>query len=297
MLRYMTLAAIGVGLLAPGVFTFTMLWGFSGDLKTAEFPSDWYAARDIVDADSPDAGILVLPWDSYTDYGWVPNKDQPVRTLARAFFDQPLVYPKNVIRRSGIFGQSFSPEQAYVKSLLDEAFANSDFGSKLPLLGARYVLLSKDSREASFYRFLFIQNDLELVMDTPTLALFKNGNEVHRAYLPETPDASGPLREAAITRLWKYTYEVEAKETGSSYIVFVPPNNDIDGWRLEGIESEPGYFGVFPLSEGGILRYEPFYTNLVWSSVSSAFLALIAAAGLILLAVKLRSTRMPWQGS
>ncbi len=300
MLRYMTLAAVGVGLLAPGAFTFTMLWGFNGDLKTTEFPKDWHAARDIVNADSPDVGILVLPWDSYTDYDWVPNKDQAVRTLARAFFDQPLVYPKNVIRRSGIFGQSFSPEQAYVKSLLDEAFVNSDFGSKLPLLGARYVLLSKDSREASFYRFLFIQNDLELVMDTPTLALFKNGSEVHRAYLSETPDASGPLREAAVTRLSMYRYEVEAKEAGSPYIVFVPPNNDVDGWRLEGlegIESEPGYFGVFPLNEGGILRYEPFYTNLVWYSVSLAFLALIAAAGLILLTIKLRSTRMPWQGS
>ena len=292
MLRYVTLAAIGIGLAAPGVFTFTMLWGFNGDLKAVEFPPDWYAARDIVDADSPDAGILVLPWDSYTDYDWVPNKDRAVRTLARAFFDQPLVYPKNVIRRSGIFGQSFSPEQAYVKSLLDEAYANNDFGSKLPLLGARYVLLSKDQREASFYRFLFIQNDLELIMDTPTLALFKNSREVHRAYLSETPDASGPLREATITRLSKHRYEVKTQEAGSPYIVFVPPNNDIDGWRLEGVESEPGYFGVFSLNEGGILSYEPFYANLVWYSVSSAFLALMAAAGLVLLIIKLRTTRM-----
>lgn len=279
-LRLASRGVIGLALLAPAAYSFTMFWGFHGYVRAVSYPPEWRAVRNILDADGRDAGVLTLPWDSYIEYGWVPNRDNAVRTLARAFFSQPLVYPERVIRQPGIYSQSFGPEQAYVQNLINQANTEESLGAKLVPLGVRYVILAKDIRGATFYRFLYRQNDLELVLDAPTIALFRNRHEVSRAYLadaPEIPEDIGQLRPAEAVRLSPFRYQV--RDAISPYVVFIPSNADSSGWRLGGqaAVSGPGYYGVFRVRGDGVLTYQPFYFNLIWYSVSGVALAGVTA--------------------
>ncbi len=280
--RRLALAAIILVFLAPLAYSFTLFWGFNGYVKATSYPEDWYTVRRILKEDAGDYGILVLPWESYMPYPWVPNRDSSVRTPARNFFEGNLIYPKQVIRRGGIYAQSFAPEQPYIKSLLAQSPTFRDLGARLRPLAVKYVVLEKGGRQLARYNFLYDQQDLELVLDGETIALFRNRHPVSRVYVSSSPDLSGGLEVAQVARLSHVRYRIEAQ--GDGYLVVVPPNYDIGQWRLDGQPSmspSPGFYGVFPATGGGVLAYRPFSKNVVWYSVSAASLFMVLSVPLM----------------
>ncbi len=277
-------ALLALALLAPCAYTFTMFWGFHGYVQPVDYPEDWYAVREFLKADQEDSSALVLPWESYLEYSWVPNAEKTVRSLAPAFFGGQLVHAKGIIRRPGIYSQSFAPEQDYVESVLDDAWSRLDFGARLRPLGARYVILVKEGFQKGMeFSFLYSQDDLQLVMDTPTISLFRNRLPVSRLYASGTPDLPGrDTVEARAVRLSPVRYRLSG-DLGYSYMLFSPPNLDMKHWRLEGQAedySPSRMMGIFKAAAGQVATYRPFYANLAWYGVSGAALAAtLAMAG------------------
>jgi hypothetical protein len=268
----------GTAIIIPAVYAFTMFWGFNGRLGLAHYPADWAQAKEILDSVPVDTNVLVLPWDTYTDYAWVSNEDPSVRTLARAYFPQPLIFPKHVLNRGGIAGQSSSPEQLFMNDLVFRAPSRTDFGSQVAKMGAGFVLLSKSGAYQNF-NYLFRQDDLELLLDGETIALFRNRVAVQRLHLKA--DAAGnvgpPVNVISASPV-KYIIEGPFAQA----YVFFPPNADASGWQLDGraaMPGGPGYSGVFEMTgEDGEFIYEPFKRNILWLFVSVATLGLLAAA-------------------
>ncbi len=275
---------LALALLSPCAYTFTMFWGFHGYVRPVDYPEDWYAVREFLAADREDASVLVLPWESYLEYSWVPNADRNVRSLAPAFFGAHLVHAKGIIRRPGIYSQSFAPEQDYVESLLDDAWSRLDFGARLRSLGAKYVVLVKEGLQKGMeFAFLYGQNDLQVVLDTPTIALFRNRLPVSRLYVADTPDLpDGNTAAARAVRLSPVRYQLTG-DPGYRYMLFSPPNLDMKYWRLEGqgLDHSPSrMMGIFEAGTGVVATYRPFYANLAWYAVSGAALAAtLALAG------------------
>jgi hypothetical protein len=259
-------------------YSFNIFWGFNGALAAVRYPSEWEAAREVIDSEGLDAGLLVLPWDSYSEYAWVPNDDKTVRTLPKAYFAQPQVFPEIVIKRGGIFDQSSSPEQAYVKALIDEGHNRDDFGARIVPLGVRFVVLTDSAEAGSYYRFLHNQSDLELLMETDSITLFRNRDDAPRAYWSPEPFLGPDAIEALATRISPARYEVGA---GQGYLIFVPPDSTASGWRLNGVmplTQDPEYLAVWEApTEGASIAYAPFRTNLIWITISGgSALALLA---------------------
>jgi hypothetical protein len=253
-------------------YTFTQLWGFGGRLRPVEYPADWAQARQILDAGAGDSSVLLLPWDTYTEYEWVPNQEKSVRTLAKAYFSQRLIYPKYVIKLAGIFGQSNSPEQQRIRDLLNDAPLRTDFGARIAPLNAEYVLISK-SGDWDQHEYLESQQDLELALDGPNIRLYRSLAPSARASA-----ASGGTVALELERLSPVRYRLRA-EPAQAEVRFVAPNGSIDGWRLDGagpVDTSEGFAGTFVSDGDGFFEYHPASITVRWT-VTSAFAALIAA--------------------
>ena len=52
-------------MLLPG-----LAWGLAGRLRPVQYPADWLAARQIIDASTQRGSVLLLPWGAYRRYRW-----------------------------------------------------------------------------------------------------------------------------------------------------------------------------------------------------------------------------------
>jgi hypothetical protein len=240
----------------------------------------------MLDGQAGDTNVLVLPWDTYAAYDWVPNQDKTVRTLARAYFPQTLIYPKHVLNRGGIASQSYAPEQAYVNELMKRAPLRTDFGAQIAEIGAGYVLLAKTDSYANA-AYLYDQDDLELLFDGSTIALFRNRHSVTRVHAAgaEGGGTAWQGKSVAVEARSPVSYRLLDDSPAPVRYVFFPPNGDITGWRLDGNRPLPGgpeYRGVFPAGVKGELTYLPARRNMQFAAVSLAALGLsLAIAALV----------------
>jgi len=169
-----------------GVFAFVILvysfplFGTWGQLRPTEFPPDWYEVRAVLNADEEDYSVLVLPWHMYLDFSWLPNSSKKLVNPAPSFFSQTTISGDN-IEVSANFSDSSNPQSKYLEALLRQGELVQDFGSLIAPLNAKYVILYKDADYES-YRFLSQQDDLELVFEGQTIALFRNLNPTARVY-------------------------------------------------------------------------------------------------------------------
>jgi hypothetical protein len=79
-----TLAALAPVVLLPG-----LAWGLAGRLRPVEYPADWLAARQTIDAHAQPGTVLVLPWAEYRRYGW--NNDEAVYDPWNKLLSRPVV--------------------------------------------------------------------------------------------------------------------------------------------------------------------------------------------------------------
>jgi hypothetical protein len=95
------LAAVGLGaltaraaswwaaamVLVPLAVVPTLAWGAAGRLEAVDYPRAWSAAREILRRDPAPGDVLVLPFESYRQYGW--NGGRAVLDPAQRFFAVP----------------------------------------------------------------------------------------------------------------------------------------------------------------------------------------------------------------
>lgn len=173
-------AIVAVFLIIPLIYSFTIFNGFAGQIKSTDYPKDWYKTNNFINNDSQDFKILFFPWHEYMDFKWVNNADKMIANPSRYFFDKEIISGTNIDNRL-IYREDKYPDQLYIDFLLNNRNNITNFGNLISILNVKYVILAKDA-DYKRYEFLFNQYDLELIKETRTLYLFKNMRDISKIY-------------------------------------------------------------------------------------------------------------------
>lgn len=156
-------------LLLPIVWTPTMLWGFSGQLRPAQYPSSWFTVNQRLDADHTNFQTLFLPWHLYMYFGFA---GRIIANPAAQFFDKPVIVSDNPEFKGAALNNS-TPAKRQLDQLLPQASKDSKLDAQLAQLNIKYILLVKDN-DYRAYAYLDRQSGLKLVAESATLKLYRN---------------------------------------------------------------------------------------------------------------------------
>lgn len=78
----------------PLIYTYPMLFGFQGQLRSVWYPKEWQEAKEIIEKDKEDFKILILPWHGYFSLGF--NDNLITGNPGRVFFGPKAVSSKNI---------------------------------------------------------------------------------------------------------------------------------------------------------------------------------------------------------
>lgn len=158
-------------LVVPILYTPLMLWGFTRQLTTVDYPADWYSLNRQLNADPGTFKVLFLPWHQYMSFHFTNNRI--IANPAQPFFDKPIIQGDN-IEFGDIFHQTQTPSSRIIENrVLRHHFEITNAGAELAPLGIKYVILAKEF-DQSRYRFLARQTDLKLIGETPDYRLYQN---------------------------------------------------------------------------------------------------------------------------
>jgi hypothetical protein len=144
-----------------------LLWGFGGQVKPVQYPSDWYTVNNYIVQDSGCSGsILFFPWHEYMSFSWI---GAIVASPAQVFFQCPVISGTDMEWGGSIGASEDSQGQAV------EQWLNA--GGKTDLLqnGAyniKYIVLAKELDWQS-YIGMGSNPELQPVMETATLVVYK----------------------------------------------------------------------------------------------------------------------------
>jgi len=157
-------------LLIPFLVAWPMLWGFSGQVKTSDYPKSWYQANETLKQDENNK-LLFLPWHGYPRLSFAGYRR--IANPAPRFFQAETVFGKNIDNAyllecdQGIWDKKmFQLLQGF--ETLDE---NIDF---LRSQGITHILLAKEA-DYERYGFLKKSKQLEKVLETDDVVLWKVG--------------------------------------------------------------------------------------------------------------------------
>ena len=156
-------------LILPVAFTPTMLWGFTGQLRTSHYPQDWFALNDFLTQDTSDFKTIFLPWHLYSHYGFAGRL---IANPAPDFFEKPMLVSDDP-EFAGIKPAILNPQKQRVDRELEHADRSDNLGERLAPVRAKYIVLAKEF-DADTYGYLDYQKDLRLISETATLKLYRN---------------------------------------------------------------------------------------------------------------------------
>jgi hypothetical protein len=144
-----------------------LLWGFGGQVKPVQYPSDWYAVNNYIVRDSHCAGsILFFPWHEYMSFSWI---GAIVASPAPSFFQCPVISGTDM-EFGGIYDNSESPVGHAVVAWLNTGGATDLLQNSA--YDIRYIVLAKELDWQS-YIGMGTNPNLRIVMETPTLVVYK----------------------------------------------------------------------------------------------------------------------------
>jgi len=145
----------------------TMLWAAGGQLRAVDYPSDWYAVNQRLDADHSHFKSLFLPWHLYLEFPFV---GRVIANPAPRFFDTPVVAGDNAEVAPG------EPQSARTRFVLDQLAPKGEQGQDVSGLlreqGYKYVIVAKTA-DYRRYDWLKTQTHIKELQDGPTLELFE----------------------------------------------------------------------------------------------------------------------------
>jgi hypothetical protein len=285
--------------LAPVVIAPTLVWGLGGSISTSRYPEGWSQANTRMG--TGDGLALFLPWHAYQPFGF--SDDRTIATPANAFFDRTAL-TSDAVELPGLRTDSTSLRTAYVDRLVADGGGGA-FGRLVAPLGVEYVVLAKTS-EMPDYRWVQEQPDLDLVLDTATVAVYRvqargTGRVVARrsATYEQTVQraAAGELGTEAITpggnvdgarsqaaggllKLSATQWQVEAGRPG--WVVI--PEEYSDGWEINGVAGVPTLSGTIAFdtpADALVVSYAPWRWLLPATLGSTAVLVALIIGGLI----------------
>ena len=171
---------VGIALLTPFVYSFTIFNGFWGQLKPIDYPKDWYEVNDFLNGDVQDFNVLFMPWHLYMDFKWLPTPQKRMANPASIFFDKPVIQGDNM-EAGTIYSSTSNPVSRYIEYLFARRDKIDNFGELVAPLNVKYILLTKEV-DYNTYDFLYKQKDIEIIKETPNFVVFKNDHRVSKFY-------------------------------------------------------------------------------------------------------------------
>jgi hypothetical protein len=131
-LRYL-LAAIAV--LAPVVLLPGLAWGAAGRLRPVQYPANWLAARQLIDADRAPGSALLLPWAAYRRFGW--NHGEAVLDPWPRLLQRPVIFNDGV----QVGSTRIPPEDTQARILNALITSGAPLSAQLRRAGVRFVIV------------------------------------------------------------------------------------------------------------------------------------------------------------
>ena len=120
-----------------------LAWGVSGRLSSVTYPSDWDAARQILEADPRAGDVVSLPWTSFRRFPW--NADRTVLDPAPRWLPRTTVVADDLLvqAREGLVLVSGDDPRA--RAITEAVESGESLAAVLPGLGIGWALVAKDS--------------------------------------------------------------------------------------------------------------------------------------------------------
>lgn len=151
----------------PLLYTPLMLWGFYGQLKSTDYPNDWYVVNESMRSDTQ-GSVLFLPWHQYLYLNFV-GRTAP--NPASRFFDMPVVQSANP--EIGLLpDKNMTPTQKSIDTLLETKNPDT-VAETLSGLDIQYIFVAKTA-DWQDYTFLGTAKDLRIVKESDTVILYRN---------------------------------------------------------------------------------------------------------------------------
>jgi len=158
---------VALALFLPILYTPTMVLGFAGQLRSADYPADWYTTNQKLNADPTNFQVLFLPWHHYIDLSFA---GRVVANPADRFFDKPVIVSTS--DELGIIPSN--TETSNTTFVEKEILADhQNLGAKLTNRHIKYVILAKEG-DYQDYNWLNKSPDLKLIRDNKTLKIYQN---------------------------------------------------------------------------------------------------------------------------
>jgi hypothetical protein len=164
-------------LIVPILFGFLLCRGFRGQLQAIWYPSTWYQAKNVIEADQSDFQVLFLPWHGYLSLNF--NNNLLVANPAKRFFGEQAIVSKS-IELKDIYDQQLNT--SYIR--LDKIINND---SNLTAKEAIDFLISQDIKYIVYFQDLsgvdnlnydFLNSSqLKLIIQEESLIMYKIKND------------------------------------------------------------------------------------------------------------------------
>jgi hypothetical protein len=166
------LQAMATGLLLafPLFYGNGLLFGMHGEIKPSQYPPGWYAADQVLAADSHPGRAVFLPWHEYTGLSFVRNRNRVVAPPAPTFFSVPVLVSADP-QVPGIVPPD-NPDQVAVSSLVRDG-AQANWAEVLAGRGVKYLLLAREVDWMS-YSYLDGQPGLVRIGDYGSIILYRD---------------------------------------------------------------------------------------------------------------------------
>lgn len=164
----MRLVFIALAIFLPILYTPTILFAFAGQLRSADFPPDWYSVNQLLNSDHSNFQVLFLPWHHYMYFSFA---GRVVSNPAPKFFDKSII-----ASTSDELGLIPSNTETLSTTQVESKILNTDhqnLGDALNQLRIKYIILDKDT-DWQDYDWLNSSPDMKLISDGKILKLYQN---------------------------------------------------------------------------------------------------------------------------
>jgi hypothetical protein len=288
------LAATGLPLVATSV----MLWGFDGQVRVSEFPSDWERGAQLLAHKR--GRLLLLPWNLYQPLPFADGR--VIANPADRFFPIPSLMSSDP-RIGGT--RTADPRLDLISEVIRSHRRVRKLGHVIAPLGVRYVALARVG-DARRYRWVRRQEDLQVIHQGRELVLWENTAWRGDSYgLQKSSDTPASLEQLLSTRggdrLPADTLIPLKPDTVTGILPEIPVSRELPGWRRPALpettalgtslscldgwrlgRSEPichvGAAAAFPSAPGARILWRPgLAVQLIAYGVSAVAWACVAA--------------------
>lgn len=164
-------AAIVFFIVLPFLYSPGLCWGFWGQLRARDYPSEWYEVNSMLNKDQEDFRVLFLPWHQYMYFHFA---ERIIANPTPRFFDKETIAGDNM-QIGDIETHSTRPESEFIEDILQKRETIRNFGQELTALNVKYIILAKEADYIYYTKtFLDRQEDLELIYNESNLSVYQN---------------------------------------------------------------------------------------------------------------------------